>query len=387
MRRIWAVILAGVFFACGMAHAAKTEGIQVSNKDLFYIYSDKGAPGNHYIPSGYMGDYNDVRLNEEYTENVKEGKTCIQVIYTADKSQKKGWVGVYWQNPANNWGTKQGGYDLSAMNKLTFWARGEYGDEIIAKFIVGGIKGSYADTTEVDFGPVQLSDEWQQYTINLVGKDLSYISGGFAFILQAGQNPDGCTFYLDDIKLEYDPDLKANLKGAEPMPFAVYTDKRSVNNHYVPSGYMGDWGDIKMDEASEENPHSGDTCIRFEYTAKASQGARWAGVYWLNPANNWGLLDGGYDLSKAKKLTFWARGEKGGERIEQFKVGGVQGKYSDSDAADIGPIVLTTEWKQYTIDLSGKDMSYIIGGFCWVTNADVNPEGAVFYLDDVVFEE
>jgi len=31
-------------------------------------------------------------------------------------------------------------------------------------------------------------------------------------------------------------------------------------------------------------------------------------------------------------------------------------------------------------------MSNIIGGFCWATNIDVNPEGATFYLDEIKFE-
>jgi hypothetical protein len=70
----------------------------------------------------------------------------------------------------------------------------------------------------------------------------------------------------------------------------------------------------------------------------------------------------------------------------EFKVGGIMGEYSDSDMASIGPVILTKEWKQYTIDLRGKDMSYIIGGFCWATNIDVNPEGAVFYLDEIRYE-
>ncbi len=386
MRRMFGLCLV-LFLVAGVSYAGKVQGIKIPEGKVFNIYTDKGSPGNHYVPSGYMGDYGDIRINDAYSEDVHSGKTCIQVIYTADKSQGQGWAGVYWQNPPNNWGTKQGGFDLSSMNKLTFWAKGEYGDEIIAKFMVGGIKGPYPDSTQVSIGPIQLTDEWRQYEINLVGKDLSYISGGFAFVLQAGQNPDGATFYLDDIRYEYDPDLKAEVKGPEAMPFAVYIDKRSIKNHFVPSGFMGDYSDIKMDEACEEDPHSGDTCIKFTYTAQCSRGARWAGVYWLEPANNWGQIDAGYDLSKAKKLTFWARGAKGGERIEVFKVGGVQGTYSDSDSVEIGPIVLTKEWKKYTIDLSGKDMSYIIGGFCWVTNADVNPEGCTFYLDDIIYEE
>jgi hypothetical protein len=97
-------------------------------------------------------------------------------------------------------------------------------------------------------------------------------------------------------------------------------------------------------------------------------------------------VDKGYDLSKANKVTFWARGSKGGERIEEFKVGGIMGEFSDSDSSGIGPVILNKDWTQYTIDLKGKDMSYVIGGFCWATNIDVNPDGATFYLDEIKYE-
>ena len=168
--------------------------------------------------------------------------------------------------------------------------------------------------------------------------------------------------------------------------FPIYGDAKSPNNHYIPAGYMGDYSDVKTETASFDNPHSGTTCIKVTYANAASQGARWAGMYWQSPANNWGSKKGGFDLTGAKKLTFWARGAKGGERIEEFKLGGITGLYPDSDIAGIGPVMLTQEWKQYEIDLSGKDLSYISGGFCWATNLDVNPDGAVFYLDDIKYE-
>jgi hypothetical protein len=168
--------------------------------------------------------------------------------------------------------------------------------------------------------------------------------------------------------------------------FPVYTDARSPDNHFIPSGYMGDYSDVKVDTACFDNPHSGTTCIKFTYSNATSQGARWAGLYWQSPANNWGDKKGGFDLTGAAKLTFWARGAMGGERIEEFKVGGITGLYPDSDVAGIGPVLLTADWQKYEIDLKGKDLSYISGGFCWGTNVDVNPDGAVFYLDDIKYE-
>jgi len=168
--------------------------------------------------------------------------------------------------------------------------------------------------------------------------------------------------------------------------FPIYTDGRSPDNHYTPSGYMGDYSDVSINASSFDNPHSGTTCIKIVYSNAASQGARWTGLYWQSPANNWGDRKGGFDLSGATRLTFWARGENGGERIEEFKIGGITGLYPDSDIAGIGPVLLTAEWKQYEVDLRGKDLSYISGGFAWATNLDVNPEGATFYLDDIRYE-
>jgi len=399
MRRIFLVLAALVFLIPAYLVAAEP-GAPIAEKPAatpevttpaatavneFVVYTDKNARENHFIPSGFMGDVTDIKINDQCMSSPHSGNTCIEFTYGAKGAQ--GWAGVYWQNPANNWGTKKGGFDLTGMTKLTFWAKGAKGGEIIKEIMVGGIAGTYPDTTTVKFGPIELSDTWKQYTVNLAGKDLTYISGGFGWVTNSDLNSNGATFYLDDIKFEVDPTLKPETRKQEKMPFYIYADRSSVTNHFTPSGWMGSYGDIKIDIASKEDPYLGDTCIKLIYGIKSMQGgARWAGIYWQHPPNNWGNVDAGYDLSLATKLTFWARGEKGGERIEEFKAGGIMGEYSDSDSASIGPVVLNKEWTQYTVDLKGKDMSYIIGGFCWVTNADVNPEGATFYLDEIKYE-
>jgi len=352
----------------------------------FVIYTDKNAKDNHYIPSGWMGDTSDIKLDDQSAENPHTGTTAMRFSYSAKRTQGNGWAGVYWQSSANNWGTKKSGFDLTGMTKLTFWARGAKGGEVLQKVMVGGIKGTYADTVSVEMGPIELTDTWKQYTINLAGKDLSYVVGGFGWTTTADLNPDGAVFYIDDIKFESDTSMKPEGKKQEAMPFYVYSDRSSVRNHYIPSGWMGDTSDIKYEGSSKEDPYLGDSCIKIIYNAKKAQGAGWAGIFWQNPANNWGTTDGGYDLSKATKLTFWAKGAKGDERIEEFKVGGIMGEFSDSDSSVIGPVKLNKEWTQYTIDLKGKDMSYIIGGFCWAANVDNNPEGATFYLDEIKYE-
>jgi len=58
----------------------------------------------------------------------------------------------------------------------------------------------------------------------------------------------------------------------------------------------------------------------------------------------------------------------------------------DSDSISIGPIELTAEWEKYEINLQGRDLTHIIGGFGWSTNISSNPQGCTLYLDDIYYE-
>ena len=175
--------------------------------------------------------------------------------------------------------------------------------------------------------------------------------------------------------------------GADTKSFNVYTEKTARDNHFFPSGWMGDFGDIKLDAGCKDGPHSGANCIKIAYSAEQNQGAGWAGMYWQNPPNNWGNERGGFDLTGASRLVFWAKGAKGGEKIAEFKTGGITGEFADSDTATIENIVLTKDWNQYSIDLSGRNLSHISGGFCWAASAADNPDGFTIYLDDIYFEK
>lgn len=174
---------------------------------------------------------------------------------------------------------------------------------------------------------------------------------------------------------------------SRPMPFYIYKEYHSRDNHFAPSGWMGDYGDIRLDDHWRP---AGNTqakpVIKISYLGQAKQNNGWAGIYWQNPANNWGSKPGGFNLNGAKKLIFKAKGEKGGETVEEFKVGGISGDYADSGSAATGPITLTKDWKQYEINLEGQELSSITGGFCWTITRENNPDGAVFYLDDIRYE-
>jgi len=166
------------------------------------------------------------------------------------------------------------------------------------------------------------------------------------------------------------------------IPCVIYADVDTEGETpFIPSGYMGATEAIEMDDAWKENPQSGSSCIK----ASFSDPKGWGGVVWQNPANNWGDDEGGVDLTGAKQLSFWARGENGGEMVE-FKMGLVAKNkpFYDTAKGGLGKVKLTKEWKQYIIPLTGKDLSRIVTGFCWVTAGKKEP--VVFYLDNIVYE-
>ena len=156
-----------LMLALVMGFAVFTISLQAED-NRFYIYADKGSPSNHFIPSGWMGDYGDLKFNDQAMESPYSGTTSIEITYSAKRTQGQGWAGIYWQSSQNNWGTRDSGYDLSDFNKLVFWARGENGGEVITIAKVGGItlnqatgeRYPFADSTDVEIGAIRLTKDW-----------------------------------------------------------------------------------------------------------------------------------------------------------------------------------------------------------------------------------
>jgi len=168
--------------------------------------------------------------------------------------------------------------------------------------------------------------------------------------------------------------------------FFVYKDKPSPS-HFAASGFMPDGRCVAINDTWLDNCGGSRSCIQAKFNRDCTATSTgWAGIYWLEPANNWGEFKGGFNLTGAKKLVFSARGEKGGE-VVTFKMGGVGmgHPYPDSDTASTEPIVLTKDWKEYSIDLTGKDLSHIIGGFAWVGTAKENQSNITFYLRNIYY--
>lgn len=164
------------------------------------------------------------------------------------------------------------------------------------------------------------------------------------------------------------------------MPLTVAGGDPRDLQPYAASGWMGDTGKLKVTVDSRENPKVGEHCLKIEFTEPAG----WGGIVWQSPAGDWGNQPGGFDLTGAEKLSFWARGEKGGETAK-FGIGIIEDDktYFDTTREEIS-VTLTPEWKQYEVDLRGKNLVRIKSGFFVVAEAEGLP--FEFFVDEVVVE-
>jgi hypothetical protein len=205
-----------------------------------------------------------------------------------------------------------------------------------------------------------------------------------------------------------------NLMDEYHLAYDVYTDISAGGNHFEAFGQLPDQTSaVSVFGSCTNQPHSGATCVQCTFTNLT--GINNGGFYFMtgilyegvplpyfgeNTVTNTPLVITnftGYNLTGSTGLTFWARGQNGGEQISFF-VGGVGrdplsgtafNPFPDSMARFPAEGIfysLTTNWQQFTINLAGQNLTNIMGGFGWFASATNNPNGATFYLDDIQYE-
>ncbi len=247
------------------------------------------------------------------------------------------------------------------------------GAEVSVNWIVRGETSDYFTGGDVQGVPFELEGIIESSSNS--GANLVMPGGGlYRLYMTASDGVGGGASATVPLKVEGSPGT-ARYK----LPVVVYADGQS--QPWVPSGWMGGYDALSVDPESKESPHSGATCLEVLYDAPGM----WVGVAWQNPANDWGDKPGGFDLTGAQKLTFWAKGKEGGEKLD-FGVGllGSDKKFPDTAKAELKGVKLKTKWKQYTIDLDDEDLTRIKTPFFWTLGGRGRP--VTFYLDDIQFE-
>jgi hypothetical protein len=204
-----------------VAHAARLLFVSLSSVALLGCPADIDPPSEEltipmavselYAASGYMGDGADGMSLTGGVPNEgcaprpagAEGD-CYRFDY---KPSTLLWSGVYWQSPADNWGSAPGPQVPQGATRVTFWAASADGGQTL-KVKVGGIKDPLLpnkDTLDVESSAL-LTTTMTQYSIEL-GGPYDQVLGGFAWFANYPQGTDPATatpmtLYFDGIVWE-----------------------------------------------------------------------------------------------------------------------------------------------------------------------------------------
>jgi hypothetical protein len=211
--------------------------------DALYVYRDFSSALNHFTQKAKIDDGNSdyiYDMNENWQEDPFMGDSAIEVrAKTADASWG-GWLFLNGYLPEGSTEAQldfgdvpDAGMDLSGATQLTFWAKGAEGGEVVEFFTAGlGYDGEtnarmaeYPDSSvKISLGFTMLTNEWEPYSIDLSGADLSHIGNGFGFVLSGVYSGDReTTFYLDEIRFEGPIEM---LQDAPRMIQSYETDTR-----------------------------------------------------------------------------------------------------------------------------------------------------------------
>ncbi len=226
---------------------------------------------------------------------------------------------------------------------------------------------------------------------------IPYTGSGLSYpVTTSFPQPDADTFYVYYNMYSY-YDMSGSY-GSGPAYLPV--------NHFSPSGWIGDISQINLNSCQRVGEWPG-TMTAVTYTPTDTDPEGWAGTYWLNPEGNWGTVAPGaeptnptvgFDLGEYRQLVFRARADVPGTQVK-FLVGGIaqddlgnplpypssvtQPLFAqEADPAD-GFVNLTSDWKEYHIDLTGANLQYVIDGFGWAAEKFRSPGNKIFYIDDI----
>ncbi|MDG1728808.1 MAG: glycoside hydrolase family 2 TIM barrel-domain containing protein [Algibacter sp.] len=162
------------------------------------------------------------------------------------------------------------------------------------------------------------------------------------------------------------------------LPFYVYKDVE--NEPYTASAFMGNYKVMTVDSQHKSDKHSGKAALKISY----NQEYDWYGLGLVNPANDWGDILGGYDVSGAKRFSFWAKSSKNNVVATiGFGLIGKDKPYPDT-AKKSKEIKLSTKWEKYSFSVKKLDLSCIRSGLTIFSSSYRSRQD--IFIDDVVFE-
>jgi hypothetical protein len=110
--------------------------------------------------------------------------------------------GVFWQAPANNWGTGPGIKVAAGATKVTFRAWSDTAETVVS-FNAGGISGVCSDNVQLGATgtEITLSDTPTEYEVTLAGQTYpDGVIGGFVWSAAVEDLETVVTVYIDDVQ-------------------------------------------------------------------------------------------------------------------------------------------------------------------------------------------
>jgi hypothetical protein len=161
------------------------------------------AVSDYYSPDGFFGDGETrglVNLTRSCPTRAPDAQgDCYTITYVPGI---KGYAGIFWQHPHNNWGDRGGHRIAPGATRITFAARGPAGQSISAGAGQMDSKPRF-DRFKLEELPVSLGEAWTTHALSF--GDARYdgpdgVIGAFLVSLNAGDQLQPITFYLDDLR-------------------------------------------------------------------------------------------------------------------------------------------------------------------------------------------
>jgi hypothetical protein len=197
------LVVSACAFAAGCAAHADTDPNGVEPLELPFAVSSV------FAPSGYMGDGaggTAVVADSACADRPNGARgDCYRFTYKAGTML---WSGVYWQYPPNNWGGAEGMAIPQGATRVSFYAAGAAGGEMLT-IKIGGIRDAtlpYSDSLSAQ-GKFTLTTSMTKYMVDLAGQSYDKVIGGFSWATAYPEatNPANAApiaFFIDDVVWE-----------------------------------------------------------------------------------------------------------------------------------------------------------------------------------------
>ena len=276
-------------------------------------------------------------------------------------------LGSFWTS-GSDFIDLQGKRVEAGAGEVTFYAWGANGGEQIV--FGAGLIDSNADGAEAR-ATITLTTTPTQYSVPLTA--LAGYTDVFAPFIWAADNtlnPTGVDFFIDDIQWRQGDVTPPT---GIPLPMVV-DDNYPDRSAFGPDGPSLHTEDLMC--PSRAGSEAGD-CHRFSWDGT---GGAFTGTFWT-VGDSFMNLEGKRVEAGATEVSFYAWGQNGGEVIT-FGAGLIDANLDGAE--DRLAITLTTTPTMYTVPLANlAGYTDVFGPFIWSADNTGNPNGFVFFVDDI----